>query len=97
MINSMLRIFKSAKQYYLTTILTLSLTISMVLSVFSLVDLVYFSPLPYANSDNLYVLDGTISRVGETDSGVGTNPQIIEHIRKNNDFFTEMAIYHQWS
>ncbi len=87
--------FKRAKQYYITTILTLTLTLSMVLSVFSLVDLVFFSPLPYSEGNNLYLLEGRIKAEGF--DGAGTNPQIIAHIAKNNDLFDGLASYHKWS
>lgn len=87
--------FKRAKQYYITTVLTLTLTLSMVLSVFSLVDLVFFAPLPYSDSNNLYLLEGRIKTEGF--DGVGTNPQVITHIDAQNDLFDELATYHQWS
>ncbi|CCQ09178.1 hypothetical protein PALB_120 [Pseudoalteromonas luteoviolacea B = ATCC 29581] len=89
------QIFKRAKHYYLTTVLTLSLTFAMVLSAFSLVDLVFFSSLPYKNSDNLYVLEGTVNSKGF--SGPATNAKVTSYIEKNNDVFNEFATYHQWS
>ena len=95
-VASAIRQFKRAKQYYLTTVMTLSITLSMVLSVVSLVDLVFFAPLPYQNSENLYLLEGTLSSA-TFDGGIGTNPQLISHIRKNNDVFTDVATYHSWS
>ena len=95
LISSAIHSFKRAKQYYLTTVFTLALTLSMVLSVFSLVDLVFFAPLPYQNSENLHLLEGTITSPGFT--GVGTNSQLINYINKNNDFFSDVATYHRWS
>ena len=94
-IKSAIRAFKRAKQYYLTTVFTLAITMSMVLSVFSLVDLVYFSPLPYEKNENLYLLEGTIAAEGF--NGVGTNPLIIDYIAKNNEFFDDVAIFHNWT
>ena len=68
----------------------------MVLSVFSLVDLVFFAPLPYQNNDNLYLLEGTLS-AKSFDESVGTNPQVMAHVEKNNDVFSEFATFHQWT
>jgi len=93
--QSALRNFKRAKQYYLTTVFTLAITLSMVLSVFSLVDLVFFAPLPYQNSENLYQLEGSIK--SETFDGVGTNVQLIKYIQENNTVFSELATYNKWS
>lgn len=87
--------FKRAKQYYLTTVFTLAITLSMVLSVFSLVDLVFFAPLPYQNNDNLYQIEGSIK--SPTFDDVGTNVQLIKHVKDNNTVFSELATYHKWS
>ena len=95
LMKTALQTFKRAKQYYLTTVITLALTLSMVLSAFSLVDLVFFSPLPYKNSDNIYLLEGTLE--SKSYSGPGTNSQIIEYIKSNNTVFSDVATYHQWS
>lgn len=96
LLQSAIRNFKRAKQYYLTTVFTLAITLSMVLSVFSLVDLVFFAPLPYQNNDNLYLLEGTLS-AKSFDESVGTNPQVMAHVEKNNDVFSEFATFHQWT
>ena len=93
--QSAIRTFKQAKQYYLTTIFTLAMTLSMVLSVFSLADLVFFAPLPYDKSKNLYLLEGTIESTSYT--GTGTNSQLITHLKNNNDVFTDLATYHRWT
>lgn len=95
LLQSALRNFKRAKQYYLTTVLTLAITLSMVLSVFSLVDLVFFAPLPYQNSENLYQLEGSIK--SSTFDDVGSNVQLIKHVKDNNTVFSDLATYHKWS
>ena len=95
LLQSAIRNFKRAKQYYLTTVLTLAITLSMVLSVFSLVDLVFFAPLPYQNSENLYQLEGSIK--SSTFDDVGTNVQLIKHVQENNTVFSVLATYHKWS
>jgi|TARA_B100001059_G_scaffold236417_1_gene286791 predicted permease len=87
--------FKRAKQYYFTTVFTLALTLSMVLSSFSLVDLVYFAPLPYQQSDNLYLLEGTINSKGY--SGPASNSKVMSYIKKENTVFTDVATYHKWT
>ncbi|MBL4941332.1 MAG: ABC transporter permease [Colwellia sp.] len=95
LLQSALCNFKRAKQYYLTTVFTLAITLSMVLSVFSLVDLVFFAPLPYQNSENLYQLEGSIK--SSTFDGVGTNVQLIKYVKDNNTVFSDLATYHTWS
>jgi len=95
LLHSALRNFKRAKQYYLTTVFTLAITLSMVLSVFSLVDLVFFAPLPYQNSENLYQLEGKL--VGNGIDSVATNPQIINYLQQNNKVFSDFATYHKWT
>ncbi|MEZ7279642.1 ABC transporter permease [Pseudoalteromonas sp. 68 DY56-GL68] len=87
--------FKRAKQYYLTTVFTLALTLCMVLSAFSLVDLVFFSPLPYQQSDNLYLLEGTVN--SKSYSGPASNSKVISYIESENTLFTDMATYHKWT
>jgi len=87
--------FKRAKQYYFTTVFTLALTLSMVLSSFSLVDLVFFAPLPYQQSDNLYLLEGTINSKGY--SGPASNSKVMSYIKKENTVFTGVATYHKWT
>lgn len=87
--------FKRAKQYYLTTVFTLALTLCMVLSAFSLVDLVFFSPLPYQQSDNLYLLEGTVN--SKSYSGPASNSKVMSYIENENTLFTDMATYHKWT
>lgn len=87
--------FKRAKQYYLTTVFTLALTLCMVLSAFSLVDLVFFSPLPYQQSDNLYLLEGTVN--SKSYSGPASNSKVMSYIESENTLFTDMATYHKWT
>jgi predicted permease len=87
--------FKLAKQYYLTTVFTLALTLCMVLSAFSLVDLVFFSPLPYQQSDNLYLLEGTVN--SKSYSGPASNSKVMSYIENENTLFTDMATYHKWT
>ncbi|WP_282167719.1 ABC transporter permease [Shewanella japonica] len=95
LIQTAINNFKRAKQYYITTVLTLALTLSMVLSVFSLVDLVFFAPLPYNESNNLYLLEGRVKAEGF--DGAASNAQIISHIDEQNDLFVDLATYHTWS
>ncbi|GAA0812045.1 ABC transporter permease [Colwellia asteriadis] len=91
-----IRTFKRAKQYYLTTVFTLAITLSMVLTVFSLVDLVFFAPLPYNSAENLYVLQGGLKTEQSEFSGV-TNIHVTNYIKANNDIFSEFAVYHEWT
>lgn len=41
------------KKYYLTVVLSLAFTLSMVFSVFAIIDAVYLRPLPYGEVDKL--------------------------------------------
>lgn len=58
MLKALFRNLFRAKQYYATVILSLTLTLAMVFVVFSIVDTVLLKPLPYGDSDNLYVYEG---------------------------------------
>lgn len=91
-----IRSFKRAKQYYLTTVFTLGITLSMVFTVFSLVNLVFFAPLPFKDSDNLYVLEGGLKSAENTHTG-STNIFITRYIEKNSDLFSDFALYHEWT
>ena len=95
LLQAIFRNFKRAKQYYLTTIFTLAITLAMVLSVFSLVNLVFFAPLPYQHSDNLYQVEGKIK--SSSFVGVGTNVQVLKYIKEHNTVFSDFATYHRWS
>jgi len=95
LLQTAVRNFKRAKQYYLTTVFTLAITLSMVLSVFSLVDLVFFAPLPYQQSENLYQVEGIMK--SETFDGVGSNAKLMKHVKDNNTVFSDFATYHKWS
>lgn len=98
LIQNALRTFKRAKQYYLTTVFTLALTLSMVLSVFALVDLVFFAPLPYKDSDNLYLLEGTLkSHRVDSVPGASANARLIDYLRKNSDDLEDVGVYHYWT
>jgi len=96
LLQTILRTFKRAKQYYLTTVFTLAITLSMVLTVFSLVDLVFFAPLPFNNADNLYVLEGGL-KTSQTDFEGSTNIHVTNYIKAQNDVFSEFALYHDWT
>ena len=94
--QSAIRGFKRAKQYYLTTVFTLAITLSMVLTVFSLVDLVFFAPLPYDKAENLYVLQGGL-KTSQTDFEGSTNIHVTNYIKEHNDVFSDFALYHEWT
>ena len=94
--QSAIRTFNRAKQYYLTTVFTLAITLSMVLTVFSLVDLVFFAPLPYNNTENLYVLQGGL-KTSQADFEGATNIHVTKYIKENNDVFSDFATYHEWT
>lgn len=80
-----------AKHYYLTIIFTLSLTLSLVFSVFSIIDTIYLKPLPYSKPSELYKLEGLITYQGATQTAV--NPVGLFHVKDNSQLIQEMAIY----
>jgi putative ABC transport system permease protein len=95
MINQALEQVKKAKHYYLTVILSLTLTLTAVLSVFSIVDTVYLKPLPYGKADNIYQIGGMVNPEGKIDSS--TNLPGLFHIKKHSSLIAEMAIYMQFN
>lgn len=94
MIRKLKATFGRARQYYLTVILTLALTLSMVITVFSLVDLVFFTPLPYEKAEQLHFIEGKV--VLPSGSFDGNNPQFIEYLQKNFPDDYQLAAYHRW-
>jgi len=96
LIKSALHAFKRAKQYYLTTVFTLAITLSMVLTVVSLVDLVFLAPLPYKEAENLYLLEGGTETTQAIHKG-NSRPNVANYIQANSDAFSGFANYHRWT
>ncbi|GAA4898178.1 ABC transporter permease [Ferrimonas pelagia] len=95
MLNPFLHGFVRAKQYYLTVTFTLALTLSMMISVFALVDLVFFQPLPYPAPQQLHQLR---TQVVVPNGGFdGGNPQFIDYFQSTFDPSMQLAAYHSWS
>jgi len=89
--QSVKQAIKKAKHYYLTLILSLSLTLSMVFTVFSIVDAIFLQPLPYSDADEIYHVKGLIDYEGKLQDG--TNPPGLFHVKVHSNQIDEMAIY----
>ncbi|ABZ78830.1 protein of unknown function DUF214 [Shewanella halifaxensis HAW-EB4] len=95
MLTAAQRQFGRAKQYYLTVTLSLALTLSLVFSVFSILDVAYLQPLPYGEADELYYVEGTLNY--QQQIVVGTNTQNLLTLQQQQNIFSDLAIYFSWS
>lgn len=94
-LNAVLRQFKRARQYYVTVVLSLALTLTMLFSVFSILDVSYLKPLPYGESQSLYFIEGNLTYQGQT--FVGTNTQNLLTLQQKKNIFSDLAIYFSWT
>ena len=85
------RQFSRSKQYYLVVVLSLALCLTLLFSVFSLVNLVFLKPLPYQQADSLYVIEGSFMM--SAGSYKGTNPMNLNTVKKKNQSFSAMSAY----
>lgn len=92
--NAALRQFRRARQYYLTVVASLILTLVMLFSVFSILDVAYLKPLPYGKADQLYFVEGTLDYQGQ--DMVGTNPGNLLTLQQQK-VFPALAIYFSWT
>ncbi|WP_299003166.1 ABC transporter permease [uncultured Shewanella sp.] len=95
MLNTAWRHLFRAKQYYATVVLSLTLTLTMVFVIFSIVDTVLLKPLPYGDSDNLYVFEGTMLYQGRHESA--TNSKVLLDTKEVSQEFADIAVYFSWS
>lgn len=96
MINkNLVRTLKKSWQYYCTVIFSLSLTLAALFSVLSVVDIVYWQPLPYGHPDKLYWLQGQLKYNGA--DVAGTNLANLDYVKKNNQTLSGVASYFTWS
>jgi len=79
------------KHYYLTVVLSLSLTMAMVFCAFSIIDTIYLKPLPYAQSEEIYVVEGLIDYEGSITEA--TNPPALLHLKNNSNLIDSMSMY----
>ena len=91
----LLQQIKKSTQYYLTVVISLALTLSILFSVFSLFDAVYLKPLPYKDIEQLYWQEGTITYQGQVMGQ--TNTQAQRHVQENSRAVSQMAIYFPWT
>ncbi|WP_298771082.1 ABC transporter permease [uncultured Shewanella sp.] len=95
MLKALFRNLFRAKQYYATVILSLTLTLAMVFVVFSIVDTVLLKPLPYGDSDNLYVFEGSMLYNGKLEPG--TNSKNLLDVKESSQGIADIAMYFSWS
>ena len=94
-LKDLIHLFSRNKQYYLTVIGSLSLMLAMVFSVFSLMSLVFWQPLPYKDSEGLHWLEGNMVYQGTTFPG--TNPRNLEFVAANSQSISGYGAYFKWS
>ncbi|WP_299003214.1 ABC transporter permease [uncultured Shewanella sp.] len=94
-LKEVLQLIAKGKHYYLTVIGSLSLMLAMVFSVFSLMSLVYWQPLPYDESDKLYWLEGTMEYQGA--QAPMTNHNNLDFVRTNSNSISGLGAYYSWS
>ena len=94
-LNKALHLFSRSKHYYITTIGSLGLLLTMLFSVFSLMSLIYWQPLPYERSDELLWLEGTVEYQGE--QVPMANHRNLNFVRSNSNTVSDLAAYFSWS
>lgn len=95
LLSALRRQLTRAYQYYLTVMLSLVLTLTMVFSVFSILDVSYLQPLPYGESEQLYLVEGQMEYHGSIFTG--SNSQNLLTLQQNNSIFSTLAIYYSWT
>ena len=93
---SLLTQFRRSQQYYLTVIFSLTLTLVMLFSVFSIIDAVYLKPLPYKDTDRLFYVEGVLE-FSDGASGRQTNTRNMVTLQQQAQSLSDLAIYFNWS
>ncbi|WP_333795894.1 ABC transporter permease [Rheinheimera sp.] len=85
------RQFHQARQYYVTVILSLVFTLTLLFSVLSLVNITFFAPLPYKNDRELYFIGGELNYQGATHQA--SNLQTLFDFQQKSQLIEQTAIY----
>lgn len=85
------RSFRQARQYYLTVVLSLVFTLTLLFSVLSLVNITFFAPLPYKNDRDLYYIGGELNYQGALHQA--TSIQTLFDLQQKSQLLEQMAIY----
>lgn len=95
MFKSLLKKFQLAKHYYLTVLISVTFTLTLLMTVFSILNTTLLKPLPYSHSSELFWLEGTLQYQGQ--ETIGTNSQGLLHVKDNASLLKSMGIYFTWS
>ncbi|MDX3773387.1 ABC transporter permease [Chromatiaceae bacterium AAb-1] len=89
------RSFRQARQYYLTVILSLVFTLTLLFSVLSLVNITFFAPLPYKNDSELYYVGAEMNYQGALHQA--SNVQTLFDLQQQSQLLGQMAVYFSFS
>jgi putative ABC transport system permease protein len=83
--------FQQARQYYLTVVLSLVFTLTLLFSVLSLVNITFFAPLPYKNDQALYYIGAELNYQGAVHQS--SNAQTLFDFQQKSQLIEQMAVY----
>ncbi|GAB57983.1 ABC transporter permease [Rheinheimera nanhaiensis] len=83
--------FQQARQYYLTVIISLIFTLTLLFSVLSLVNITFFAPLPYKNDQALYHIGAELNYQGAVHQS--SNVQTLFDLQQKSQLIEQMAVY----
>ncbi|HEY0924515.1 ABC transporter permease [Rheinheimera pacifica] len=83
--------FQQARQYYLTVIISLVFTLTLLFSVLSLVNITFFAPLPYKNDQELYHIGAELNYQGALHQS--SNVQTLFDLQQQSQLIEHMAVY----
>ena len=93
--QALVRNIKKSWQYYLTIVLSLSVTLAALFSVFSVVDTVYLKPLPYQDEQELFLAEGNLKYNGAITPA--TNTQNMLYVQEKASSIQDFGMYFSWS
>ncbi|MDP4530154.1 ABC transporter permease [Alkalimonas delamerensis] len=85
------RSFQQSRHYYLTVVVSLVFTLTLLFSVLSLVNITFFAPLPYQNDRELYFVGGELNYQGAVHQA--SNVQTLFDLQEKSQFLQQMAVY----
>ncbi|MGP9802701.1 ABC transporter permease [Rheinheimera sp. NSM] len=89
------RSFRHARQYYVTVVLSLVFTLTLLFSVLSLVNITFFAPLPYKNDRELYYVGAEMNYQGAIHPY--SNVQTLFELQQKSQLIEHMAVYFSFS
>lgn len=89
------RSLRQGRQYYLTVVLSLVFTLTLLFSVLSLVNITFFAPLPYKNDRELYFIGGELNYQGALHQA--SNVQTLFDLQQKSQLIEQMAVYFSFS